>query len=47
MSVIGKMENNNTSKKKQKDNKMIFDKKGIDIKRDFVKYEENINIWSI
>lgn len=34
---------NKTNKKKQKDNKMIFSKKGLDIKRDFVKCEENIN----
>lgn len=41
--TVSKNSNNNTGKKKQKDNKMIFAKKGIDIKRDFVKYEENIN----
>lgn len=41
--TVSKNSNNNTDKKKQKDNKMIFAKKGIDIKRDFVKYEENIN----
>ena len=34
---------NKTNKKKQKDTKMIFAKKGLDIRRDFVKCEENIN----
>lgn len=34
---------NKTNTKKQNDNKMIFAKKGPDIKRDFVKYKEDIN----
>lgn len=34
---------NKTNKKKQNDNKMIFAKRGLDIKRAFVKCEENIN----
>ena len=34
---------NKTNKKKQNDNKMIFAKRGTDIRRDFVKCKEDIN----